>query len=207
MDLGFLLKGIMLGLAIAAPVGPIGILCIKRSLSHGKASGFFTGFGAATADAVYGAIAAFGLVFLSSFLIKQRVLIQSLGVIFLVYLGIKTLLEKQKKGNKTDSKSNSLIKDFLSAFILTLTNPITILSFIAIFIGIGLLNSRDNSSSLFLVLGIFFGSLIWWIFLSVTVGTLRKKFNESTLIWTNRVSGIIILVFVIFIIKEIILGT
>src|SRR3990172_8990998 len=132
------LKGLLLGFSIAAPVGPIGVLCIRRTLAEGRTAGFASGLGAATADALYGSIAGFGLTIVSSFLIDQSHWLQLAGGIFLLYLGIKTFLAKSKETIETGSpleKSRGIIGNYASTFLLTLTNPLTILSFIAIFAG------------------------------------------------------------------------
>lgn len=199
MSIEFLLRGLIIGLAIAAPVGPIGILCIKRSLSHGKLSGFISGIGAATADGIYGLIAAFGLTIISSFLIEQKLWIQLIGLIFLIYLGIKIFFEKPKITLSGKNDKNNLIKDYFSTLVLTITNPMTILSFIAIFAGAGLANTNNYLSAPLLVLGVFLGSLLWWAILSLIIGSLKGTLNESKLKWINWISGLIILGFSLFI--------
>lgn len=123
MDISFLIKGILIGFSIAAPVGPIGVLCIRRTLAEGRTSGFFSSLGAATADAVYGSIAGFGLTFISNFLINQQIWLSLIGGMFLCYLGIKTFLDRPTKQVISVNK-NSLICAYASTFLLTLTNPI-----------------------------------------------------------------------------------
>ena len=137
MPLGFRLKGLVIGFSIAAPVGPIGILCIQRTMAKGRIAGLATGMGAATADAIYGCIAGFGLSFISQFLIDQQVWLKLGGGIFLGYLGLKTILARPRE-NSIASGSKGLASDYLTTFLLTLTNPMTILSFTAIFAGLGL---------------------------------------------------------------------
>ena len=195
MDIDFLVKGGVIGFSIAAPVGPIGVLCIRRTLAEGRASGLVSGLGAASADAVYGCIACFGLTFISGLLLGQQTWLRSVGGVFLFYLGIRTFLA-QPAQQAASFKAGGLFKAYASTFFLTLTNPMTILSFAAIFAGLGLANSRGNyiSASL-LVLGVFIGSAFWWLLLSGGIGAYRHKFPTSGLLWVNRISGVIIVGF------------
>ncbi len=195
MDIGFLLKGLIIGFSIAAPVGPIGVLCIRRTLAEGRASGFFSGLGAATADAVYGSIAGLGLTFISNFMINQQVLLRLIGGMFLCYMGIKTFLNRPAE-QAISFNRNSLVNAYASTFSLTLTNPMTILSFAAIFAGLGLASTSGNYVSAgVLVSGVFIGSALWWLILSFSIGLFRTKFNPDRLRWVNKISGIIILGF------------
>jgi threonine/homoserine/homoserine lactone efflux protein len=190
-----LLKGLIIGFSIAAPVGPIGILCIRRTLAEGQASGLFSGLGAATADAIYGCIAGFGLTFISNFLITQQVWLRLIGGGFLCYLGVKTFLSKPAE-QAALTETNGLLGSYISTFFLTITNPVTILSFAAIFAGLGVGGVGGNYvSAAILVLGVFIGSTSWWFILSSGVTVLREKFNHRRLRWVNRISGIIITVF------------
>src|SRR5690348_5648959 len=137
MSLDFFLKGLILGFSIAAPVGPIGVLCIRKTLQFGRFSGLFSGLGAAAADAIYAVIAGFGLTFVSNFLLAGQYWFQLIGGVFLLYLGWKTFVAKPEEQSNHLSHSN-LLHDFASTFFLTLTNPMTILSFLAVFAGLGL---------------------------------------------------------------------
>ena len=195
MDYGLFFRGLVIGFSIAAPVGPIGVLCIRRTLADGQISGLVSGLGAATADAMYGCVAGFGLTFISSMLIGQQMWLRLFGGLFLCYLGIKTLLSKpaEKEANLNQS---GLFSSYLSTFLLTVTNPLTILSFAAIFAGLGLAAAGGSyASALILVLGVFLGSATWWFLLSGGVGLFRDKFNRQGLLWVNRISGLIITVF------------
>jgi len=136
MEFTFWLSGLAIGFSIAAPVGPIGVLCVRRTLVEGRTSGFVSGLGAASADAIYGSIAAFGLTLISNFLITQQVWLRLIGGLFLCCLGLKTLLAKPAEQAAT-AKGNGLIGAYVSTFFLTLTNPMTIISFAAIFAGLG----------------------------------------------------------------------
>ncbi len=198
MDITFFSKGFILGFLIAAPVGPIGILCIRRSLLKGTLSGLFTGLGAATADACYGAIAAFGLTYISNFLIGQKNLLQIIGIVFLTYLGIKSFFSKPATEAKGDVESAGLVADYFSMLGLTLTNPATIMSFTAVFAGIGITAASDYTSAFLSVFGLFLGSALWYGgILSLGIGLWRNKASDDMLKWISTLSGIIIIGFAI----------
>jgi len=198
MDITFLLRGLAVGFSIAAPVGPIGVLCIRRTLAEGRASGLVSGLGAATADAIYGCVAGFGLAFISNFLVSQQVWLRLVGGVFLCYLGLKTLSAKPAE-QAVLAKGNGLVGAYASTFFLTLTNPMTIISFAAIFAGLGLASTSGSYMSAgVLVLGVFIGSALWWLILSGGVGVFREKFNPHRLQWVNRISGAIITGFGLF---------
>ena len=190
------LKGILLGLSIAAPVGPIGVLCIRRTLALGKLSGLVSGLGAATADGVYGVIAGFGLTLISQFLVEQAFWFRLIGGAFLCYLGIKTFLTQPANHEAKTTQKSTLLGAYASTFALTLTNPTTILSFVAIFAGLGIAGGdQDYVSSITLVLGVFLGSALWWVLLSWGINLFRHQFNLQRMRWLNRGSGLVILTF------------
>jgi threonine/homoserine/homoserine lactone efflux protein len=192
MDISFLLRGLIIGFSIAAPVGPIGVLCIRRTLAEGRASGLVSGLGAATADAIYGCIAGFGLTFISSVLIRQQGWLRLIGGGFLCYLGLKTFLARPAE-QAASAEGKGLVGAYASTFFLTLTNPMTILSFAAIFAGLGVASASENYVSAgVLVLGVFIGSALWWLILSGGVSVFQAKFNPRGLRWVNRVSGLMI---------------
>ena len=213
MDAALLLRGVLLGLSIAAPVGPIGVLCIRRTLANGRLSGFLSGLGAATADACYGTLAALGLTFISTILIEQQIWLRLVGGVFLCYLGLRTFLERPSGSFSSQASTSSvgelesaplqnssrpspkaLLADYASTFLLTLTNPLTILSFAAIFAGLGVWEvSGSAAAALMLVLGVFCGSASWWLLLSTAADALRVRFlKPQSLVWVNRISGLII---------------
>lgn len=195
MDIPLLLQGLLIGFSIAAPVGPIGVLCIRRTLADGRAVGVATGLGAASADAVFGSIAAFGLAFISSFLVQQQSWIRLLGGAFLCYLGIKTLLVRPAE-TAAQAKSNGLFGAYASTFFLTLTNPASIVLFSAIFAGLGLFGGAGSvGAAMALVGGIALGSAAWWLLLSSGVSLLRSRFDARAMRWVNVASGLIILSF------------
>jgi threonine/homoserine/homoserine lactone efflux protein len=195
MDFEFLLKGIIIGFAVAAPVGPIGILTIKRTLNEGRISGFVTGLGAAFADTLYGIVAGCSLTAVSSFLVHEQFWLKLIGGIVLIIIGIKSFFS-QPKLQKTDINHKSLLNNFISTFFLTLTNPATIFAFLAIFAGFGL-GHKDvtNAESLIIIIGVLMGSSLWWLTLSYVVSTFKSFISHGHLFWINRFSGIIIFSF------------
>jgi threonine/homoserine/homoserine lactone efflux protein len=151
--------------------------------------------GAASADALYGCVAAFGLTVVSNFLIHEQSWMRLIGGVFLCYLGIKTFFSLPSNSSMP-TNHQSLLRDYASTLFLTLTNPITILSFAAIFTGLGLVKVESGySSAASVVLGVFLGSSCWWIFLSTGIHLLRTRFRPAGLQWVNRISGLIILGF------------
>lgn len=195
MDISFFIRGLLIGLSIAAAVGPISILCIQRTLERGRLYGLISGLGAATADAFYGSIAAFGLTVISTFLLSQHLWIRLLGGIFLLYLGIKTFRTRPAE-KAAVARAHTFPAAYLSTFLLTLTNPTTILSFIAIFAGIGVGGaSKSYLSAAIVVVGVFLGSALWWVILTTGVSLLRTRFTPRWLLWINRCSGIVITFF------------
>lgn len=190
MDISFLAKGLLIGFSIAAPVGPIGVLCIRRSLTQGYLVGFMSGLGAASADALYGFIAGFGLTVISNLLVNHHIILKIVGGIFLCYLGLKTFLEKPAQ--EAASTSGKVASAYASTFFLTVTNPMTILSFIGIFAGFGLASSRNYFDSGILVLGVFLGSALWWLLLATGVSWFRTKMGDRTLKRINQISGLMI---------------
>ena len=192
MNFSFIIPGIMVGFSIAAPVGPIGVLCIRRTLAEGRVQGLVSGLGAATADAMYGCIAAFGLTLVSNALVQQQFWLRLVGGVFLCFLGVKTLLTKPSE-KACPERGSGLLRAYSSTFLLTLTNPMTILSFAAIFAGVGLGNNvADYESAALLVFSVFAGSALWWMFLTGSITLLRKSITLRVLRWINRASGVVI---------------
>lgn len=188
-------KGALIGFSIAAPVGPIGVLCIRRTLSHGMLNGLVSGLGAATADGFYGVIAAAGLTSLSSLLLDNQLILKSAGGSFLIYLGMRTLFSGTAVSYQEEKRvlPGELMKAYFSVFALTITNPMTIISFTAIFAGLGMGSSVGSiKGAMVMVWGVFFGSAAWWLVLSITFGFVRTRIDQHMLLWVNRVSGLVI---------------
>lgn len=193
--MGFFIEGMVIGLAIAAPVGPIGVLCIRRTLAEGRLWGLVSGLGAATADAAYGAVAALGLTVVSGLLLGGEFWLRLVGGFFLLFLGARTFLSKPSE-SPASAGGRGLLGAYASTLLLTLTNPTTILSFAAIFAGLGAgAADGDVLSAMTLVCGVFLGSALWWVFLSTATGLFRSRLSTGGLRWVNRVSGVIIAAF------------
>ena len=195
MWLALLLKGMLVGIIIAIPAGPVGVLCIRRTIFHGSRAGFVSGLGAATADAVFGIIAAFGLTVISDLLLDYRDWLRIGGGGLLLYIGITAFTADPLAGTQTQRDPEDLFNDYLSTFALTITNPITILAFLAIFAGIGFSGEEATlGHAAILVLGVWLGSLLWWAALSFGAGLVRLSFERRHLVWINRGSGGILVV-------------
>lgn len=193
MDLTFIIKGIMIGFAMAVPLGPIGIICIRKTLTEGRLRGLIIGLGAATADLLYGAIAAFGLTVISDTLNNNRIWIRIVGGILLLFLGIRTFYA-QPKDPKLQINGSSVLRSYLSTVFLTLTNPFTIFAFIAVFATLGLGSGLSYLSASLLVSGVFVGSFLWFLILSSGVIFFRKKLDLVGLRWVNKIAGILIVI-------------
>jgi threonine/homoserine/homoserine lactone efflux protein len=189
-----LLKGLAFGFILAATVGPMWVLCLRRTLASGALVGLASGLGIAVADGFYGAVAAFGLTAISGFLLAHAFWIGLVGAIFLVYLGIRTLTAKPEMLEGEVKKLN-LPAAFLSTLGLTLTNPPTILAFAAIFAGLGLASSADYAAAALIVAGVFAGSAAWWVILALGAGKLRDRLGPRLFRAINIVSGLTILGF------------
>jgi threonine/homoserine/homoserine lactone efflux protein len=184
-------KGVMAGLAIAVPVGPVNVLCASRTLSKGRLSGLMSGFGAATADALYGAIAGFSITYLIEFLETHEFWIRVFGGILLVIIGILYFRKPPQKVNRDKDESDPH-SDYASTLLLTLTNPTTVLSFMAVLAGLGMSGQRQWWLTFLLVGGIFCGSMLWWIILVLLVNHFRDRFDEKAMRAMNRIAGIAI---------------
>lgn len=187
------LKSLILGISVSAPVGPIGLLCIQRTLSKGKLAGFLTGFGAVTANMIYASIAAFGFSVVSTFLTEQETYLRIFGSVFLFYLGIKTFL-KQPANEAAHLGGETLISMYLTTFLLMFTNPSTIFNFVAMFTGLGFdQGSSSLTTSLSLISGVFVGTSLWWLFLSFVVSRFKDKITLHLKLVNKVAGGLIIL--------------
>jgi len=191
------LKGLTIGFAISAPVGPIGLLCIQRSLRDGLKIGLMTGLGAATADTVYGLIAALGLTALSSLLIAHQWWIHLLGGLYLMTFGLRLMTRKSHDTETKNSNDQSAWHAYGTTLLLTFMNPVTVFAFIAIFAGLGLGTlHRDYLHAFILVFGIFLGSSLWWLSLSSGVACiLHHRIQEHSMNVINKISGALLFLF------------
>lgn len=188
-----LLQGVVLGLAIAAPVGPIGILCIRRTLEHGPGMGFATGMGAAVADTIYGAIAAFGVSAAIGFLRGHEIAFQLIGGAFLLAVAIRTFRQRPLSEEREAAAAPDVgtwIGGFMTGLSLTLTNPATVMAFIAIFAGFGLGGDLGRFDAATLVAGVFVGSSLWWLTLSSAVAAVRHRISDHRLAVLNQCTGV-----------------
>ena len=184
----FFLKGLIIGFAMAVPIGPIGIMCIRKTLSEGHSRGLIIGLGAATADALYGSIAAFGLTFVSDAIASQHVWLRLIGGGLLLFLGIRTF-RARRNDPIVPFDNKGLLSSYISSFLLALTNPVTIFAFVAVFAAFGLGHRLIITSACILVLGVFTGSCLWFLTLGYVATLFRKKLDAGGLRWVNRISG------------------
>lgn len=197
MEIEFLVKGIVVGFLASIPLGPVGVLCIQRTINKGRTSGLFSGMGAATVDSFFALVAALGLTFIINFIEEQQFYIQLLGGGVLIFLGTRIFntnpIQQIRRHRK---KKNKLVEDFLSVLFLTLSNPLAVFLFVAAFAGIGLATSKDSSiKSSLIIAGVFLGATLWWASLTFFVDLFRKKFRLKQLWWINKIAGVIIIVF------------
>src|SRR5262245_10581620 len=193
MDLSLLLRGVLVGVAIAVPVGPIGVLCVRRTILHGPVSGLTSGLGAAVADTLFGCIAAFGLTAVSDALIQHQAWLKLGGGAFLCAIGLRSFTTDPKPPPRQPG-DRGLVRDFLSTFLLTFTNPVTILALAAIFAALGILDAGLNAAhTLALVAGVFIGSAAWWLLLAAITLPIRGRLDPNHLEWVARIAGILLL--------------
>jgi threonine/homoserine/homoserine lactone efflux protein len=193
MLISFFLTGIVVGVVIAVPVGPVGVMCVRRTIFEGKLAGFVSGLGAATADAVFGIIAGFGLTAISDWLIDYQQWLRFAGGCYLLYIGGRAFMTEPPAELESERDAESLLGDFVSTFVLALTNPITILAFLGIFAAIGLGGTQATfGRASILVLGVWVGSLLWWLGLSFGIGRVRDSIEPRHFRWISRGSGAIL---------------
>jgi threonine/homoserine/homoserine lactone efflux protein len=187
-----LLKGVAIGVVIALPVGPVGVLCVRRTVFEGPTYGFISGMGAATADTIFGVIAAAGLTFLRDFLLSYQDWFGIAGGAFLLVVGVRTLIAPPTDRETVPLTGERHVTAYFSTFALTITNPITILAFAAIFAKVGVSESAGIFTLGALVVGVFCGSLFWWLGLSFGLFALQRLAGSFHLTWVNRISGSIL---------------
>jgi threonine/homoserine/homoserine lactone efflux protein len=188
--LELLVRGVIAGLAISAPVGPVNVLCISRTLTKGRRSGLISGLGAAAADTIYGGIAGFSISFIIQFLLEEEFWIRLFGGMLLIGIGVRYYFKDPK--SLDEEQKDSPHAEFASAFLLNLTNPTTVLSFLAVLAVLGLGQHYPRLLTFLLVLGIFCGAMLWWIILIVASNHFRDRFNDRAMRWMNRIAGMAI---------------
>jgi threonine/homoserine/homoserine lactone efflux protein len=188
-----LIRGTICGLIIAAPVGPVNVLCVQRTIYKGWRSGLVSGLGSALADTIYGSIAGYGISFVIAFLIREEFWIRLVGGIVLVAIGVWYYFRKPRPMETKEEETEH--SDYASTFLLTLTNPTTVLSFLAVLAALGLAQRRSGFLTLFVVAGIFAGSMLWWFILTGIVHHFRDRFSDRAILWMNRAGGIAIGIF------------
>jgi len=196
-DIVYIFRGVAIGLMVSVPLGPMGVLIIQKTLQKGALGGFVSGMGAACADLFYATVAAFGLGFVLNIIQAHELILQSIGGIFLVIVGLKIYFDnplKQIRMRKRVSKKG-LLGDFLTLFFLTASNPVAIVVFMAVFAGASVFGDAPSFRvELFVLSGILVGAGLWWYTLSMLVNIFRKKFRLRVLITINRISGVIVTV-------------
>ena len=202
MDLLFIIKGILIGISVSAPLGPIGVLCIQRTLNKGFKSGFVSGAGAASADIIYAIIAGFSITYISDFLIEYQTIIRIIGGAFLILVGIRiSISNPAKQIRKLRVKGNNYYKDYITSFFITVSNPITILAFGAFFAAFNMISKTGgNFPIVIMIISVFSGSLIWWLSLIGIVTIFKKRIRLRNLLWINRITGVLIVLFALFVI-------
>ncbi|MCD4834795.1 MAG: LysE family translocator [Bacteroidales bacterium] len=197
MGVEFLIKGLIVGFLASIPLGPVGVLCIQRTINKGRYSGLISGMGAATVDMFFALVAALGLTYIINFIEEKQFFIQLIGGGVLIFLGTKIFNTNPiKQIRKHRRKKNKLIEDYLSVLFLTLSNPLAVFLFIAAFAGIGMVTSNDSSlKSSLIILGVFLGATLWWLTLTFLIDFFRKHFRLKQLWWINKIAGVLIIVF------------
>jgi threonine/homoserine/homoserine lactone efflux protein len=193
MHIAFFLKGILVGIVIAVPVGPVGVLCVRRTIFQGRLLGFVSGLGAASADTVFGIVAGFGLTVIQEWLLRFQDWLRAGGGLFLVWIGISALRRRVARPAETARSGEDLVGAYLSTFALTISNPITILAFLGVFAAVGFSGGEATlENAAMMIAGVLAGSLLWWLGLSLGAGLFRHRLSDEHLAWINRGSGTIL---------------
>jgi threonine/homoserine/homoserine lactone efflux protein len=192
-SLELLIRGAICGVIIAAPVGPVNVICVQRTITKGWRSGLISGFGSMLADSVYGAIAGFSVSFVIGWLIREQFWIRLFGGMLLIGIGLWYF--RREPASIKEEREESEQSDWVSTFLLTATNPTTVLSFMAVQAVLGLAESRPAWMTLFVVLGIAAGTMLWWFGLTGVVNHFRDRVTDRFMFWMNRAGGAAICLF------------
>lgn len=199
-------NGAIIGFLLAAPVGPVGVLCAQRSLTHGRIAGLISGLGAATADTFFGLVAAFGLSVISDFIMEHQDWVRCVGGAALIGLSIKLVVSAPARAAQSNGTTDHL-GNFFSTFALTITNPITIMSFAFVFASFGVMSAVVTAiDAWILVGGVFAGSITWWLIITLGVGLFRGILSDRGMRWISRISAVIIFAFGVIALLSVILG-
>lgn len=191
-----LLKGFIVGLGASIPLGPLGVLCVQKTLSKGRNSGLFTGLGASVSDTFYAGLALIGLSFVENFINENRALVMLIGGVIIILIGLKVYTTNPIKQIRQKSSNKRHLEDFVEALVMTVTNPGAIFLILGLFAAVGI-NSSDNAGNISIITtlwGVFLGTATWWYILTTTINVFRKKFRIKQLMMINRIAGIIIAV-------------
>jgi threonine/homoserine/homoserine lactone efflux protein len=196
MAFALIIKGILMGLLVSVPPGPVGAMCIKRTMSRGIRSGVVSGIGAASADTLYALVAGLGLSYVINFIEKEQYWIQLIGSIIIMGIAIKMFYTNpavEFRNNRT--RRSKPMEEYLSIFLVTLSNPMVVFIFIAMFAGFNMLDGNTNPFiTLFLIGGVFAGAMLWWFILSLTVNRFRNRIRLKNIWWMNKILGVIVFI-------------
>lgn len=201
------LQGLLVGFLASVPLGPIGVICVQRTLSGTHKSGFFSGIGAATADTIFAALAVFSLSFLTDFMDAHKVWFTAIGGILIIVLGFSIFYKRVKRPSQRRQTKSSLLSDYLSILFLTLTNPAYILVFITLFAALGISSEGHSTAvNVLLIFGVLLGAACWWFTLTYAVSMLRRRFRLRHLWWINKITGSVIILFGILLVLSIVVN-
>lgn len=189
-----LIKGFIVGLGASIPLGPLGVLCVQKTISKGRNSGLFTGLGASVSDTFYAGLALLGFSFVDNFITAHRALIMIVGGIIIVVIGLKVYLKNPIKQIQQKNTNKKHLEDFVEALVMTISNPGAMFLLLALFAVVGLRSpsTGDELYAISILWGVFLGTVTWWFFLTTTINRFRKRFRLRQLMFINRIAGIVI---------------
>ena len=199
MILPLIAKGILIGLLVSVPLGPIGVLVIQRTVNKSRVAGLLSGMGAALSDTLYAIIAGFSLTYVVDFIRQYELMLQFMGAMVVLGLGVHIFLKDPVSDFRRNRlQGNTHFKDIVSTFLVTFSNPLSVFVFLAIFTSSGVASQLEHPThSLIVILGIFIGALIWWFSLSGLISLFRHKISLRILWWINKTAGLLLVLFVL----------